>query len=215
MADDFDQELDRGPEGSIITPILMGCGAMGLGCVFSVGAIAIGVMIFLPGIWSLISQFDNEPLLAETLPMVEANEQVVAAVGLPMETEFLDIDDTGEGITLAVGESISFISSYIVIGPNGSATIDAEGSHALAANTQWEVTSVVATLKDGTQIRVFPAEGDVPPPPRELAPPEPALLPGEEEGAAAEDAISDSGQDAAEEAVNDAIDDAIDGPEGD
>ena len=50
MPDAFDEELDKGPEGSIIQPIFLGCAAMGIGCLFSVAAVGLAVFIFFPGI---------------------------------------------------------------------------------------------------------------------------------------------------------------------
>ncbi len=178
MPDEFDQELDRGPEGSIITPILLGCGAMGLGCVFSLGAIAIAVMIFLPGIWTLINQLDDDPMMAETFVYVEANEQVIAAVGLPMEAEYDDLDDGGNDETsYTLGDEINFISSYTVRGPIGSARVVAEGSKVIINDEAWNITSVVVTLDGGREVRVYPPEVEAPPPPVSLAPPEaPARL---------------------------------------
>ncbi len=184
MADEFDEELDRGPEGSIITPIFLGCSAMGLGCVFSLGAIIIGVMIFLPGVWSLVNQFSSNPMREPAIALAEANPQVMAALGTPLEAELDDIDETSgtDGINIEVGDAIEISATYVITGPVGSGRMHVVGSRLLEADSEWNLSSVLVTLAGGEQIRVYPGESDVPPPPAQLAPPA-ILSPPEESGA--------------------------------
>jgi len=187
MADEFDEELDREPEGSIITPIFLGCGAMGLGCLFSVGAIAIGVLIFFPGIFAFIDSFSDDPMLADSLAMLEANPAVVAAVGTPIEAELDDIDEASgtDAVNVEIGDAIELSATYLITGPVGGGRFDVVGSRELVAQDEWRITSLVVTLDGGEQIRVYPGEGDVPPPPAALAPPEEPLAadPADPEGA--------------------------------
>ena len=172
MYDDFDDELDKGPEGSIITPIFLGCGAMGLGCLFSVGAIAIALMIFVPGLWTILSNLtDEDSLMNDSLPLVMANLQVVEYVGEPVETELEDIDaDSDENISFEIGDEIVFTTIYNVTGPSGSAVVTAVGGQHLVQDSAWTFQRITAVLDDGTLVQILPSEMDTPPPPAQLAP---------------------------------------------
>jgi len=196
MADEFDEELDREPEGSIITPIFLGCGAMGLGCLFSVGAIAIGVLIFFPGIFAFIDSFGNEPMLDESLILLEADPAVVAALGSPIEAELADLDEAygTDAVNVEIGDTIELSATYLIAGPEGEGRFDVVGSRELVADDAWLITSLVVTLDGGEQIRVYPGAGDVPPPPAALAPPEEPVTadPADPEG---EDAVADEAAD--------------------
>ena len=173
MKDEFDQELDKGPQGSILTPIFLGCGAMGLGCVFSLGAIVIALMVFAPGLWNVLSNISNEePLVGETVELVMAHPDVFAAVGEPYETYFQDanVPDVQAG-DFSLGDELTFITEYDIIGPFGTAEVEAEGSQAIMEDGAWTLISVTAVLEDGTVVRIIPPTTDTPPVPAQLAPP--------------------------------------------
>ncbi len=178
MPDAFDEELDKGPEGSIIQPIFLGCAAMGIGCLFSVAAVALAIFIFFPGIWTLINSVDEESLLFQSLPMVEAHPEVQRRVGSPITTDFLDFDAGeagGTSVDYNIGDEIDLFNTYRIIGPNGSGLVEARGRFGGTTNEIFEVNSVIVTFDDGEQIRVFPGETDTPPPPQQLAPPSPEI----------------------------------------
>lgn len=178
MIDPLDEELDRDPEGSILTPIFMGCGAMGLGCLFSVGAIAIGIVIFFPGIFTLIQDFSAAPMREQALALAEANPAVVAELGTPLEAEVDDIDEAPgtDAVNVEVGDELEISVHYILVGPSGVGRMDVVGTRELLADAEWTITSLVVTPTGGEMIRVFPAPGDVPPLPDQLAPPGPGQL---------------------------------------
>jgi|GEM_PF-1806383 len=165
MADEFDKELDQAPEGSILAPIFIGCGAMGLGCLFSVGVIVIGVLIFAPGIWSTIAEMGGNPMLETALPLVESNEEVVAALGTPIEAELDDINEApGANLgAIEIGDEVEILATYDLSGPNGTARLEAVGTRALVADDIWEINSLTVILDGGQEIRVFPADAPIAP----------------------------------------------------
>lgn len=160
MADEFDKELDQAPEGSILAPIFIGCGAMGLGCLLSVAVIVIGFLIFAPGIWSTIMAMGDNPMLEAAMPLVESNEEVVAALGTPIEAELDDINEApGADLgTIEIGDEIELLATYDLSGPNGTARLETVGTRALVAEDEWELTTVTVILDGGHTIRVFPAD---------------------------------------------------------
>jgi len=175
MADEFDKELDQAPEGSILAPIFIGCGAMGLGCLFSVGVIVIGVLIFMPGIWSTILAMGDNPMLEDALPMVEANPVVVEALGTPIEAELDDINeapgaDLGD---IEIGDEVEVLATYDLTGPDGKARLEAVGTRALVADDEWEIQSLTVILDGGVEVHVYSAEGAGSPVTESAAPPEP------------------------------------------
>ncbi len=174
MYDDFEEEMDEGPQGSILKPIFLGCGAMGVGCVFSLGAILIILAVFVPNLWTLINTISEDGILMEeTLPMVMANEQVLAAVGEPVETNFVDLDiPEDEEANIIIGEEINLVSDYTITGPQGSAQVRAEGGRNLSEDSEWTITTLTVRLEDGTLVHIVPNQIDVPPAPAQLAPPE-------------------------------------------
>ena len=219
MADEFDEELDRGPEGSIITPIFMGCGAMGLGCLFSLAAVAIGFMVLFPGIGGLIGQLTNNPMREPAVAMAEANQEVIDAIGVPIVAELDDLDEgpNTDGINIELGDSVELTATYDITGPNGEGRMHVVGSRTLSVDDEWDLSSVIVTLAGGEQIRVHPSSIETPPPPAQLAPPEtPALevdeIEGEPEvGADADDVVPDEastedGEEATETAEPEPVD---------
>lgn len=193
MPDAFDEELDKGPEGSILQPIFLGCSAMGIGCLFSVGAVALAIFVFFPGIWSLLNAIDENTLMDQSLPQVRENPIVVERVGEPMEAEFDDFDAVEDSSTVnyQFGEEIDLFNTYRISGPNGSAKVEAIGTFSTDGEELFEINSIIVTFDDGEQLRVFPSETDTPPPPQQLAPPAaeiPAIEADEPEGAEADDA---------------------------
>ncbi len=160
MADEFDKELDQAPEGSILAPIFIGCGAMGLGCLFSVAVIVIGVLIFAPGIWSTIAAMGDNPMLETAIPLVESNEEVVAALGTPIEAELDDINEApGADLgAIEIGDEVELLATYDLSGPNGTARLEAVGTRALVADDVWEINSLTVILDGGREVRVFPAD---------------------------------------------------------
>ncbi len=172
MYDDHEHDLDQPPEGSIVTPIFLGCGAMGLGCLFSGGLIAIALYFFAPGLWDLISHLED-PFVSEAFALVQEDPDVIAAIGEPMEYDLNDLDiieDDDEEIV--VGDVVTLITRFDLSGPLGTAEVTVESLQEFNLNGAQELRSVIVTLEDGTILRVFPADGDVPPPPQQLAPPD-------------------------------------------
>jgi len=153
MADEFDRELAEAPEGSIITPIFLGCGAMGLGCVFSLGAIIIGGLIFFPGIVGLITAFSDNPMLEDAIAMAEANPAVIEAFGTPLDAELDDVDEAS-GADYEIGEHLELSASYILDGPNGTGYMVVTGMRELDIDDNWEITSLVVTPAGGAAIVV-------------------------------------------------------------
>jgi hypothetical protein len=172
MPDEFDLELDQAPEGSIITPIFLGCGAMGLGCVFSLGAILIGLMLFVPGLWNTIAAFRGDPMIDEALPLIEANAAVTDAIGTPIEAELTDVEEGpgAEQVEYEIGDDLILTVFYDLTGPGGTAQLEAVGSRPITASGEWTISSLVVTLNGGEEVQVFPEGDTVPTPP---LPPEP------------------------------------------
>lgn len=174
MADDFDRELDQAPEGSILAPIFIGCGAMGLGCLFSVGVIVIGLLIFAPGIWSTITAMGDNPMLETALPLVEANPVVVEALGTPIVADLDDIDEApGADLgAINIGDEIELLAVYDLEGPKGTARLEAVGTRALVADDVWIIRSLIVILDGGVEVRVYPIETPETPDAGEAASPE-------------------------------------------
>jgi len=205
MADEFDQELDQGPEGSIITPIFLGCGAMGLGCLFSLGAIVAGVAILFPGLISLVGDVSDNPMREPALLMAEADPAVIAAIGTPIEAEINDIDEgpNMDGVNIEIGDVFELSASYNIVGPIGAGRMEVVGSRLLATGSSWEIISLIVVPAGSEPIRIFPGEGDTPPPPAQLTPPDPDAMPdGSDQSVPAEEAF----EDAVEEAVESVLD---------
>lgn len=189
MADDFDKELEQAPEGSILAPIFIGCGAMSIGCLFSVGIIVVGFLLFAPGIVSTIMDMGGNPMLEEALPLLEANEEVVAALGTPIEAELDDLNEApgAELDTIQIGDEVEILAVYDLVGPNGTGRLEAVGTRALVAEDEWEIGTLTVILDGGRTIRVFPVGApDVPAVPTGEALPTPDMS-AAPEGEAAEE----------------------------
>lgn len=174
MPDAFDEELDKGPEGSIIQPIFLGCAAMGLGCLFSIGAIVIAIAVFFPGLVEIIEGLDEGGLMTASVPYLEQNDQVIERVGVPFETTIDDLDvvEGDDTVTYQIGDEIPLVTIFDITGPNGSARVESTGSYEPIDTQEWVINSIVVTFPEGDAVRVYPGETDVPPPPAQLAPPE-------------------------------------------
>jgi len=201
MADEFDEELEREPEGSIITPIFLGCGAMGLGCVFSLGAIVIGLLIFFPGIWNAALNIGNTPMRAQALAYVEANPIVAEALGTPIEATLDDVNeaDGSDAINIQVGGDVELGATYNLAGPKGTGTMEVVGGKDFRSEEDWRITSIIVTLEDGREINVLPGEEEAVMPPLPPVPPETV----ETDNAAEEqmNAMTEDGSDAAEDVM--------------
>lgn len=178
---EFDEEFEGKPEGTILTPIFLGCGAMGLGCLFSSMIIAVGIFLVAPNILDVVTNW-GDPFQEQVTELVYGSEEVMQVLGadgpgdVTIESTDQDgdvgVDENGEEIELTYGEEFTRIIDYTVTGPSGVVTLHAEGENTAEIFTESTLLSVIATLPDGTQLRLYPVEGEVPPPPRQLAPPE-------------------------------------------
>ncbi len=191
MYDDHEHDLDQPAEGSIFTPIFLGCGAMGLGCLFSGGLIAVALAIFAPGLIDAIRNIED-PAATEVLALIEAHPDVVAALGSPitLEIDDADIDDTNiddADITVQLGDEVLVTLTYNLEGPIASGRADVERLQAMDLSGDYELRSVVVTLPDFREIRVYPSQNETPPTPQQLAPPSelaPDVVPNDEDDAA-------------------------------
>jgi len=84
------------------------------------------------------------------------------------------VDGNSESENVTLGDTIELTTTYSITGPLGTANVAVESLQEVNLGGAQQLRSVIVTLEDGRAIRVFPADGDVPPPPHQLAPPDDA-----------------------------------------